>query len=113
VSVPIDVPYSFGYLPDLPVTSVMDDTSEGYAFVIAFGATDARLIGGLTGYYDRTQLVADVPLHTGVAEFGLSAAGDQSPTAADRAEMDQVVAAIPWRNVDGRAPYFTAEQAVP
>jgi hypothetical protein len=133
-SVPIGLPMTFDYLPDLPVVEVTDDRSEGYAFTLTLGNLAGRSfsltlwngtsltyynsstpvphsVGGLAGYYD-TQNGAGVLYHGGGAAIGL---GDPNGpvTPADDREMQRVLAGLHWANGDGRAPLVPAERAIP
>jgi hypothetical protein len=140
VSVPIELPFTFGYLPTLPVIQVVDDRSEGYAFGMTFGSPDSvsfditlwnstqvggrydtagtqlRTIGGLPGRYSFDHGAA-VVYHDGLAVFGEADNGegqsDPARTAFQREQMEYVLAGVRWTNGDGRAPYVPAEKAIP
>lgn len=133
-SVPITLPMTFGYLPDLPLVDVTDDRSEGYAFTMTFGDVSGRNFGltvwngsgwpyynptgmtprsidGLPGYVGADQ-GAGVHFHGGGAAFGFGE-GSNPITTADQHELDKVIAGLRWVNGDGRAPLVPAEQAIP
>lgn len=117
VDVPIRLPFTLRYVPALPIVNVTDDRSEGYAFTIDLGGVSRdfnvtlwpapnpgvvtrtpdhrRLIGGMTGYYDRQRAVADIPIARWLVELGLSE--NSGPlTAADRTEMDRIIDGLHW-----------------
>jgi hypothetical protein len=135
-SVPVRLPFTLGYVPALPITGVTDDRSEGYAFTISFGhtsntsysarslditlwpsgggdvkhtAANRRSIGGVVGWYAKA--VADVPIPSGVVEFGLT--HSFATTSADVRDMQRIMQAIHWANGDGSTPWPTAKQAIP
>jgi hypothetical protein len=134
-STPILLPCTFGYLPAMPITDIMDDRSEGYAFNIEMGDTGGRSfaitlwngsgwpyysttgmtrqdIGGLPGYYG-TQQGAGVLYHGGGMAFSFGDGQGGPLTAADDAETYRVIAGITWANADGRAPLVPLTKAIP
>ncbi|HZZ95977.1 MAG TPA: hypothetical protein VFE19_03120 [Jatrophihabitantaceae bacterium] len=133
---PILVPFRLTWAPDLAVTDVFDDRSENYALVFDLGSGGGHgfsaavqrgqtptvpmtakyrtAIGGLTGYYNRRDAVADVHLGKVLVEFGLTDGVDgQQLDEADRRDMDHIVAGLRWSNGTGQAPYFALDRAIP
>ena len=134
-SVPIGLPCMFGYLPPLPIVSIFDDRSEGYAFELTMGDVSGRSftitlwngtgwpyydptgmahqsIGGLPGYYGPQQ-GAGVLYHGGGLAFGFAEAATSPTTPVDNAETQRVIAGLQWANGDGRAPAIPAVNAIP
>ena len=132
VDVPITLPMTFTYLPDLPIMDITDDRSEGYAFMITFGDVTARSfsltlwdgakwnyfdpgnatprsVGGLPGFISTGQGVG-ILFAGGGAAFGF---GQGDDPATDRRELDKIVTGLRWANGDGRTPWIPAERAIP
>ncbi len=108
-SVPIELPFRLGYVPDAPITQITDDRSEGYTFMMNFssgrtdglsfdvtlwpqtsfaGAYDTATatrsdIGGLPGWIGDEGIA--VRYHDGIAVFGVSNDGQQGSAVGDRA----------------------------
>lgn len=135
VSTPIELPFTLGYVPDLPITEVMDDRDQGYSFGITFGnirtrslsislvdqrslsgvydlrGTSPRLIDGLPGRYSVTE-GAGVIYHDGTATISISEWSGRV-TAQDRQDLNILLDHLHWTNGDGRRPYVSAQQAIP
>ncbi|MBN9618943.1 MAG: hypothetical protein J0H43_04330 [Actinobacteria bacterium] len=128
-SIPIELPLRLGYVPDLPVTEVMDDSTEGYDLVVRLGsatgrnftidvrpvdagttvaetAQTERTVGGRPGYYDPARGAADVTLPDTLVEFGLSEYRTGQLTSQDHLDMERVLDTVVWVTTP-------AEQAIP
>jgi hypothetical protein len=139
-SLPILVPFRFGWLPDLTVTSCFYDPSQeasaGLTLVDNGGRTLTAYVrnsdpgtvshvpshrvtvAGIAGWYDRLNGVLDVRLHDAWLEIDLSQVdpvtfSNRPLTALDRADLDRVVAGVSFTGVDGRAPFVPLGQSVP
>ena len=133
--VPIPMPCTFGYLPDLPIVDIMDDRSEGYAFLLTMGdatgrsfaitlwngnslrnydttGKQQRSIGGLPGYYGPQDGVG-VLYRGGEMTFGFGEGDGQPLPAADADATQRVIAGIRWANGDGRPPNPGLANAIP
>jgi hypothetical protein len=134
VSVPIELPFRLHYVPDLPIVRVEDDRAAGYAASIDFGSFNglqfsitlwngsslagrydktgaaSRPVGGLPGYVGPGGIA--VAYHDGVVIMGMA---DQNPKLPpdQLLENARIADGIEWTNGDGRAPYVTAEDAIP
>lgn len=128
VAVPITLPFALSYVPNLAITQVMDDRSEGYSFTMQFGEVMGRnmnvtiwptprftnydttsatpvLVDGQHGYYDAGQGLG-VSYNGQFINIGFGE-GNNPPAAADDRQLRDVMAGLHW------APGTPAERAIP
>lgn len=135
VAAPVEVPFRLTWIPDLPLTKLIDDRSEGYALTISLGHNDGTryrdpqlditlwprdprsvahttshrvMIDGVVGWYDRAQGVADIPVSGQTLEIGITDTGSLS--AGDRIMLDRVLAGLRVGASSTRVP---AQEAIP